>query len=137
LGWPSIDAPEAEVTLHAGTRRPVGLGRFQAPRTTDRGTLERDNYNRLTHTPWKEGSEWHLVLELHGLDIADDRDKLPPGQWVIRLLAGADDGDAKAYNVHIEWSADIGNDPKAVLRQALEGLELSDADPSEILVTEI
>jgi hypothetical protein len=31
------------------------------------------------------------------LDILNDRDKLPPGDWVIRLLLGAD-GDAQEYD---------------------------------------
>lgn len=133
LGWPSIQAPEAAVTLHAGTRRPVGLGRFQAPRKNRFGLLERDSQGNVTHTPWKDGCEWHLLLELHGLNILDDRDKLPPGEWVIRLLVGADDGDATAYDVHIAWSPDRGNHPREVLNEALDRLELLAADPGEIL----
>ena len=78
-------------------------------------------------------AEWHLTLELHNLDLYDDRDKLAPGEWVIRLLVGADDGDAQAYDVHIAWSAGIGNNPPAVLDEALERFEILSADAGEIL----
>ena len=55
--------------------------------------------------------------------IFNDRDKLPPGEWVIRLLVGADDGGASRHDVHIAWSADAP-DYRTVLAEALVRLEV-------------
>ena len=68
-----------------------------------------------------EGAAWHLLLSVHGLEILSDRDKLPPGQWIIRLLVGADDGDARRYDVHLAWPGDAP-DAKSVLKEALDHL---------------
>jgi hypothetical protein len=42
---------------------------------------------------------------------------------VIRLLLGADDGDAQQYDVHVAWSADA-SDGKTVLAEALDRLHV-------------
>jgi hypothetical protein len=60
------------------------------------------------------------------LDILNDRDKLPPGDLVIRLLLGADDGDAQEYDVHVAWSGDAA-DGKTVLAEALNRLQVESA----------
>jgi hypothetical protein len=59
------------------------------------------------------------------LDILNDRDKLPPGDWVIRLLLGAD-GDAQEYDVHVAWSGDAAHG-KTVLAEALNRLQVESA----------
>lgn len=63
------------------------------------------------------------MLSLHELSILDDRDKLPPGEWVIRLLVGANDGDARRYDVHVAWSGDA-IDGAVVLAEGLERLHV-------------
>jgi hypothetical protein len=70
---------------------------------------------------------WYLRLALaFGLDMNDDRDKLPPvkGGYVIRLLVGADDGAARKFKVHIDWNGDADQRPDEVLTSALEHLEV-------------
>jgi len=66
---------------------------------------------------------WHLMLGLHNLSINDDRDKLPPASWVIRLLVGADDGDAYRCDVHLAWSESLPSS-EAILREALNRLAI-------------
>jgi len=47
---------------------------------------------------------WGLQLGLHELRLADGRDWLPHGRWIIRLIATADDAATQTYDVTIEWS---------------------------------
>jgi hypothetical protein len=129
LGWPSAvearaDATVAAVTVYSGSGRPIELGRFIYARATSNGRLERRPTGSVVrYRPGGKvgGATWYLVLGLHDLDILDDRDKLPPDEWVIRLLVGAEDGDAKRYDVHVAWSADASS-VRAVLDEALERL---------------
>jgi hypothetical protein len=130
LGWPSAtgetEASEGEVTVYSGSGRPVGLGRFlRARRTADEKLISGPGGWIATYEANDpEGASWHLCLTLHaGLDILNDRDKLPPGEWVIRLLLGADDGDAQQYDVHVAWSADA-SDGKTVLAETLDRLHV-------------
>jgi hypothetical protein len=69
---------------------------------------------------------WYLWVDI-GMDLADNRDKLPPveGGYVIRLVIGADDGAAVAYNVHVDWEGDPDLGPEAVLASALEHLAVT------------
>jgi hypothetical protein len=48
------------------------------------------------------------------LTIADQREWLPPGRWTVELLVGADDADARAYAVDVEWDGQAAN-PEAAL----------------------
>ena len=74
---------------------------------------------------------WHLVLAIHKASFGDDRDKLPADEWVIRLLVGADDGDARAYDVHVAWSADT-RDPLDLYQEVLDRLHVERVDASEL-----
>jgi hypothetical protein len=126
LGWPSaIEGTAGAVTVFSGTGRPIGLGRFARARRYPDGRLVKAHDGSIAgyaaNDP--EGASWHLVLDLHNLSLTDDRDKLPPGEWVIRLLVGADDGDARAYDVHVAWSGDAA-EPPDVLREALKRLHV-------------
>lgn len=55
--------------------------------------------------------------------ISDDRDKLPPSQWIIRLPVGADDGDAYRCDVHLAWSESRPS-AQSVVDEALERLAI-------------
>jgi hypothetical protein len=130
LGWPSAtgetEATEGEVTVYSGSGRPIGIGLFIHARRDREGRL-----NRVPGTDMiasyaandPEGASWHLCLTLHKLDIYNDRDKLQPGEWVIRLLVGADDGDAEQFDVHVAWSEDA-EDGSDVLAEALDRLKV-------------
>jgi hypothetical protein len=135
LGWPS--APEATQTaaieIFGGGRRPIGFGRLIHARMGDEGRLMRPNaidpstgrsILGVPHYPEAEDGRWYLWLDLaYGLDILDDRDKLPPrdGGYSVRLIVGADDGDAKSYEVDIAWDGGAP-DAQAAMRSALEHL---------------
>jgi hypothetical protein len=145
LGWPS--APEADqtaaVTVFAGGRRPIGLGKLIRVHLDEEGKLVRPIYMvglspggiGIPHiepdNPTQYGATgWYLWLDLaFAQDISDDRDKLPPveGGYLIRLLIGADDGAARTFNVHIDWDADPNLDADAVLASALEHLAVVEA----------
>lgn len=52
-------------------------------------------------------AEWHLHLELaDNFELTDERDWLRPGSWRVRLIVGADDGDAHSYLVDVAWKGD-------------------------------
>lgn len=126
LGHPSLDWPStgeaaatAAVTVFAGGTRPITLGYFIRVRRDPstgallRPTLIDDDQGRDFPGPphyardadFDDESEgWYLRLALAwGLDINDDRDKLPPVDdgYIVRLLVGADDGKARTFTVHI------------------------------------
>lgn len=70
---------------------------------------------------------WYLRLALaFGLDINDNRDKLPPveGGYAVRLLVGADDGAARAFEVDIDWDGDPNLKPDEVLATTLDHLHV-------------
>jgi hypothetical protein len=85
---------------------------------TDNGRLARDLGEIAQAADDNPSASWCLALALHGLDIADDRDKLPQGEWILQLLIGADDGDAQRYEVDVTWSAEAPT-VDAVLAEAL------------------
>lgn len=126
LAWPSTaaDMPASTVTIYSDSGRPFGLGGFvRAARRPD-GKLTRGSTGNISEyaADNEYGATWHLVLALQGFNITDDRDKLSAGEWVIRLLVGADDGDARRYDVHVAWDGDPAQTPQAVLDSALERL---------------
>ena len=68
---------------------------------------------------------WYFRLALaFGLDINDDRDKLPPVEdgYEIHLLVGSDDGKARTARVHINWNGDPSLKPAEVLESGLDHL---------------
>lgn len=147
LGHPSLEWPSSAegaatgaVTVFAGGARPITLGYFiRVRRDESRGGLLRptgvDEQGRqvvgLPH--WARAEDWgkpdvegwYFKFALHpGLDINDDRDKLPPVDdgYVIRLLVGADDGRARTFKVHLDWDGDPMLQPQQVLDSGLKHL---------------
>lgn len=56
------------------------------------------------HPPEPSGP-WQLKLALAGnLALADEREYLAPGDWVVRVILGADEADGQAYDVLVSWS---------------------------------
>jgi hypothetical protein len=137
LFWPSVPEEEATggVVVFAGGRRPVGLGTLIRVRLSKSGRIERPpawtqglsasvslTESKSPHIPEGGADGWYLFLA--ELDINDDRDKLPPVEngYTIRLLVGADDGAARAYEVDISWDGDPKQTPDEVLASALDHL---------------
>lgn len=136
LGWPS--APEADesasVTIFAGGRRPIGLGRLIRVRLDEQGQIMRpyavDHEERqirgFPHYPDAEDAvAWYLWLELaFGLDILDNRDKLAPLEtgYTVRLMIGADDGAARTFEVDVAWDGNPNLSAEQVLESILERL---------------
>ena len=47
---------------------------------------------------------WCLKLVFHaGFGIADHRDFIVPGNTIVRLVVGADDAEAREYDVRLFW----------------------------------
>jgi hypothetical protein len=142
LGWPSIfgqDSDSYVSVVFSDAARPVSFGRFVRVRVNPDERLEREERYRtdLSQTPPGPGpirhfpdaqaapdARWHLHLELaDAAAIVDERDWLEPGRWIVRLIVGADDGDAHAYEVDVAWAGDEP-DGAAVLKAALASLEV-------------
>jgi hypothetical protein len=141
LGWPS--APESEVTgtvvVFAGGSRPVSLGRlirvvaFEG-KIIPRGAGKLPHFELVEPPDEREGvdvgegreSEVRWFLYLAELNLNDHRDKLPPVEngYTIRLLAGADDGAARSFEVDIAWDGDPKLSAEEVLASALDRLAL-------------
>jgi hypothetical protein len=103
LAWTS--AKEPAVTVYASDERPLDFGVLEHWHPDD----DQGGVVYFTGDPVPEGPErhWHLRLVLHGGDVpADRRDRLPPGEWVVRLVVGSEDGSARTYDVHVAWSGD-------------------------------
>jgi hypothetical protein len=137
LAWPAPDADQTGVvTLFAGGRRPITLGYFIRVRLDEEGALMRPVGEALPHYARQEDYDeatpaaWYLRLALaFGLDINDNRDKLPPvpNGYVVRVLVGADDGAARAFEIDIWWNGDGSLKPSDVLASALEHLHVREA----------
>jgi hypothetical protein len=64
----------------------------------------------VRHFPDAPDARSHLHLELaDGYELKDERDWLPPGAWTVRLIVGADDGDAHVYEADLAWAGDEPN----------------------------
>lgn len=142
LGWPSVSGQDSDSyveVIFSNAERPVGLGQFRRVKLRGDGMIERyprystdgvelagpgelpDVVNFGSDDP---DAEWRLHLELaDGLQIIDERDWLPPGAWTVHLIIGADDGDAHAYEVDIDWKGDE-EDAGAILTAALGSLSV-------------
>jgi hypothetical protein len=70
---------------------------------------------------WKEAPDsWWLRLGLHGLEV--DRQFLPPSHWTLRLVVGADEADARFYELNLSWAADAP-DAESVLGSVLTNIK--------------
>ncbi len=130
LGWPS--APEAAVdgavVIFGGSGRPVALGELWRIRVADNGTKE------VVAQPLPDGqvvimpvhraddpqSTWYLKLGLHNLIIGDFREFLAPGEWIVRVVVGADEADGRSHEIAVSWDGDA---PSA--KTALESVKVS------------
>jgi hypothetical protein len=117
LQWPTAsDVDAAAVTVFGGGARPITLGYFV------RAWRDQDGLHYVPEHDEK-AEAWYLLLTI-GLDINDDREKLPPVEdgYSIKLLVGADDGAARRFTVYINWNGDPGQTPYQVLASALDHL---------------
>jgi hypothetical protein len=115
LEWPSAsDVDSGAVTVFGGGARPITLGYFERAWRDQEGELH------YVHEHDGTAEAWYLRLTI-GLDINDDRDKLPPVErgYSIKLIVGADDGAARRFKVYIDWLGDPGQTPHQVLASAL------------------
>ena len=110
LGWPSAtESKDGSVIVFAGSSRPVDFGVL---RRHEPGTAfdPVDPFN-----PPEPSGPWHLKLALAGnLALSDEREFLAPGDWIVRLILGADEVDGQAYEVAVSW-ADGGEGPTEAL----------------------
>ena len=124
LEWPSApDADAGAVTVFGGGVRPITLGYLVLMRRDPNdGKLHsvRESDQRR-----RADAAWFLRLTI-GLAITDQRDHLPPVEdgYRVRLIVGADDGAARAFDVHINWDGDYSRSPAQVLRSALDRLSV-------------
>jgi hypothetical protein len=91
LGWTSGDletSADGSLTIPPGVARPLDLGYLT--------TVQR--------VAPSMANQWGLQLGLHKIRIADGRDRIPYGRWIIRLIATADDAATQTYDVTIEWN---------------------------------
>jgi hypothetical protein len=123
--------------IFSGAERPVSLGRFVRVKFDEDGRRARQVHYSQTFTatlpmgppavlsfPDDPEAKWHLHLELADrYELADERDWLPPVSWTVRLIVGADDGDAHAYEVDIAWKGDEDGSA-AILATALDSLKV-------------
>jgi hypothetical protein len=120
LEWPSAsDAAAGAVTVFGGGARPITLGYFVRVHRDPAGVLQYVSDTR--HGQGRPTADaWYLKLTI-GLDINDNRDKLPPvaDGYRIRLQVGADDGAARTFDVHIDWDGGPDQTPDQVLASAL------------------
>mgnify|MGYP000333055420 CR=1 FL=1 len=129
LGWPSAveartDATVAAVTVYAGSGRPIDFGRFiRSRRTADAGSNATRKTASCIAPPGIRTRPGIQSLVFTTSLISDDRDKLPPSQWIIRLPVGADDGDAYRCDVHLAWSESRPS-AQSVVDEALERLAI-------------
>jgi len=136
LGWPSVfgqDSDSYVEVVFADAERPVSIGHFAAieiDKQRNRPNRVRvgnewlvEEFNRL-----EGGRTWYMHLDMaSSFFITEDRDWLAPGEWTIRVILGADDGDARAYKVNLAWK---GIEPTAnvLLLAVLDSLEVTPDD---------
>jgi hypothetical protein len=128
LEWPSTREDEARtgaVTVFAGAQRPITLGYFFRAWEDDEDVLH--YVSEHEYRPG-EAQAWYLKLTI-GLDINDNRDKLPPEDdgYAINRLVGAEDGAARSFRVSINWDGNPDLSPEEVLASALEHLAVQRA----------
>jgi len=123
LAWPSIFGQDSDAyvdVIFADAERPVGIGRFVRVKVGADGKLTRDPTGPVVDHRDDPSATWYLHVELaRDFTITDERDWLAPGEWTLRLLVGADDGDGHAYELDVAWDGDE-QDAHAVLGAALD-----------------
>jgi len=133
LGWPSADAPDNALTIHPGMSRPVDFGSLwpakprdaagkyeTGPVFTGRGATGITDEPLVTMIA--NGGEWQLRLGV-SLSIADHREYLSPGRWIVTLAIGAHDGASAVYDVEVAWKGDEP-DPQQALDYLLDRLNV-------------
>ncbi len=115
LGW--MSAPEAdangELTIFGGIARAVDLG-FFVPcildgEHPDRITTALENIGsgfdlRAAQNGMSNSILWCLKLAfVGGFGIADQRDYLVPANVILRVIVGADDAEAREYDLALFW----------------------------------
>jgi hypothetical protein len=127
LGWPSaLEAVDESVVIFGGSGRPLDFGRLNRVTYDSDGlrTMVVVNTNPPTyavqHMPDTPLAVWDFRLGI-GLTITDQREWLTPGRWTVRLLVGADEADARYYDVDLEWDANA-LDPQAALESVTVGV---------------
>jgi hypothetical protein len=134
LAWPSVFGQDSDAyadVIFPGSARPVGIGQLMriaekvwreraAHLESQPGTATLEQF--LATKAAERENTWRLKLELPGnFMLTDGRDVLDPGAWTIRLIVGADDGDARTYELDIAWKADHP-DAQAALDYVLDHL---------------
>jgi hypothetical protein len=129
LGWPSaLDAVDESVVIFGGSGRPLDFGRLNRVMHEPSGLLlkkvvDTNPPTRLVaHMPNAPQAVWYFRLGI-GLNLTDEREWLTPGRWTVRLLVGADEADARYYDVDLEWDANA-RDPQAALDSVTVGVRV-------------
>jgi hypothetical protein len=136
LGWPSVfgqDNDSYVEVIFPNSSRPVGLGQFHRTAMVDAGDYTDEGGEVHVKSqrvffpatgPASVQAPWSLHLELaESFGIDDGRDWLSPGEWTLRLIVGADDGDAQTFEVDVAWGGKELNADQ-VLRAALDRLAI-------------
>lgn len=128
LAWPSVfgqDGDSYVEVIFPGAERPVGLGQFFRIRRDAEGRVWREAGHIATYAPSDQEAAWCMHLELAGgFSITDDRDWLSPGAWSIRLIVGAEDGEARIYEIGLSWGGDPKQTADDILASAMSGLKV-------------
>jgi len=124
LGWPSApQLPDGGLSIFPGLKRPIDFGQLVPLRPA--GSPQRYAWR---HPVEPEEATWHFRLGLaFGLTIADGREAIPPGSWIVRLTIGADEGSARTYDVDVAWQGDEP-DADAALASILDHLAVRRAE---------
>jgi hypothetical protein len=67
-------------------------------------------------------SSW-LRVGLHGFDL--DRQFLPPSHWTLRIVLGADEAEARFYELDVSWTGDAPDAKTALDSVRIDITELS------------
>ena len=120
LGWPSApDAADGSLVIFAGSSRAIDLGilvREEIGPENDRVVVpdkapwatafDLDNPPTPPPEPLKM---WCLRLALHGLSIADRREYLVASTCIVRMVVGADEAEAREYDVKVFWDGNAAD----------------------------
>jgi hypothetical protein len=128
LAWPSTSLREGDgAVVFGGTARPLDFGSLGAGPTAGPG----ESLLNLMAAPDKlpDGFQWwyRFILEMHGRSLFIGREFLPPvpGGYTARLIVGADEGDARVFDVQFSW---MGHAPTPA--NALASFAVSVARPA-------
>jgi hypothetical protein len=133
LGWPSIkESDDGGLSIPPGLKRPVDLGRLFAVRRDPYGKVPTSIYDdgsiRYDEGLLERGARWEFKLNLaFNLIIANQREFIQhdPNGWIITLTIAADDGEARSYDVTVNWTPDQP-DPERALADLLDRLTVTE-----------